>query len=47
MHSETSYTVANKIYTNYNEALALCQGVGYSMEELTDVVIKKNIAIKK
>ena len=47
MHSETSHTVANKIYTNYNEALALCQGVGYSMEELTDVVIKKNIAIKK
>jgi putative methyltransferase (TIGR04325 family) len=41
----TSETVANKIYKTYEEALHLCDGVGYSMKELTEVVIRKNIAI--
>ncbi len=47
MNTENSRTVTNQIYNTYNEALALCNGVGYSMQELTDVVVKKNIAMKQ
>ena len=47
MRTESSNSVANKIYQNYQEALSACNGIGYSMQELTDVVVKKNIAMRK
>lgn len=47
MSTDDSTNVINKIYGSYGEALALCNGVGYSMHELTEVVVKKNIALKK
>ena len=42
-----SQIVANKLYSNYDEALQLCNGLGYSEQELTEVVVKKNIAYRK
>lgn len=47
MNTENSGTVTNQIYSSYNEALARCNGAGYSMQTLTDVVVKKNIAMKQ
>jgi putative methyltransferase (TIGR04325 family) len=47
MSTENLKSAVNQIYTNYDEALSVCNGVGYSMKELTDVVVKKNIAMKK
>lgn len=47
MNNEVSESVANKIYSSYEEALKLCNGAGYSMHELTEVVVGKNIAMKK
>ncbi len=38
---------ANQIYGDYAQALALCEGVGYALQDLTDVVIQKNIAARQ
>jgi putative methyltransferase (TIGR04325 family) len=46
MTTEHQQTVVNQIYANYNDALSVCNGKGYSMQDLTDVVVKKNIAMK-
>jgi len=46
MNTENSKFVVNQIYPNYGEALSVCNGVGYSMKALTDVVVQKNIAVK-
>ncbi len=47
MNTHDSARVINQIYGSYDEALALCNGVGYSMNELTEVVVKKNLAVKE
>lgn len=47
MTPENSKPVVNQIYANYEEALSACSGLGYSMQELTEVVVKKNIAMKQ
>lgn len=41
MTPENLKPVVNQIYANYDEALSACSGLGYSMQELTEVVVKK------
>lgn len=47
MSTENQKSVVNQIYENYGDALSVCNGLGYSMQELTDVVVKKNLAIRE
>jgi putative methyltransferase (TIGR04325 family) len=47
MTDSQSQSIANKLYSNYDEALRLCNGCGYSQQDLTEVVVKKNIAFRK
>lgn len=47
MSTENPNPVVNQIFKNYDEALSACNGIGYSMRELTDVVIMKNIAMRE
>jgi len=47
MNNQVNESVANKLYSNYEEALRLCNGDGYSKHELTEVVVKKNMVFRK
>lgn len=47
MTPENLKPVVNQIYANYDEALSACSGLGYSMQELTEVVVKKNVTMKQ
>ncbi len=45
-HNSISY-LANKIYSDYDEALNACNGIGYSYQKLTDAVVKKNLIARQ
>lgn len=47
MNYPNPLSFANKIYPNFEEALRLCNNVGYSNDQLTQVVVKKNISFQK
>jgi putative methyltransferase (TIGR04325 family) len=47
MNKQNPLSLANRVYPNYEEALRLCNHLGYSNEQLTEVVVKKNISFRK
>ena len=46
MNNIVNESISNKLYSSYEEALRLCDNAGYSNQELTEVVVKKNIAFR-
>lgn len=47
MNNSINSSIANKLYSSYEEALNFCNNIGYSKKVLTEVVVKKNLAIQK
>jgi len=47
MNDPTNRNLANKLYKSYSDASQLCGGGGYSMDELAEVVVKKNVAFRE